>query len=55
MALNYFQDSLNDNEDDNDFDLVAAEDEDRSDVWNIENEGQNHELQGKNKSEVFYT
>lgn len=35
------------------YDVVAAEDEDESDVWNIENEGQNNELQAKNKSNVF--
>jgi AdoMet-dependent rRNA methyltransferase SPB1 len=33
---------------------VVAEDEDESDVWNIENEGQNIELQAKNKSIFFY-
>ena len=34
------------------YDVAAAEDEDEeeSDVWNIENEGQNNELQAKNKS-----
>ena len=35
------------------FDVVAAEDEDESDVWNIENEEQNNELQVKNKSNLF--
>ena len=32
------------------YDVVAAEDEDESDVWNIEKEGKNSELQAKNKS-----
>ena len=36
------------------YDVVAAEDEDESDVWNIENEGQNNELQAKNKRNFFY-
>lgn len=45
-------DTSDDSEDENSvstFD-VAVEDEDESDVWNIENEGQNNELQAKNKS-----
>lgn len=36
------------------YDLVVAEDkDDKPDVWNIENEGQNNELQAKNKSNSF--
>ena len=36
------------------YDVVAAEDEDESDVWNIEDEGQNNDLQAKNKSNFSY-
>ena len=46
----------NDREDDDSmstYDDVAAEDQDESDVWNIENEGQNNELQAKNKSNLL--
>lgn len=37
------------------YDVVAAEDEDESDVWNIENEGQNNELQAKNKRNLSFS
>jgi AdoMet-dependent rRNA methyltransferase SPB1 len=49
-------DISNDNDDEDGVsthDVVAAEDEDESDVWNIENEVQNNELQAKNKSNFF--